>query len=102
MSLSDYFNNLDEFWKEFDDLTSLTECTCEAATRLNHHSKLMKLMQFLSGLYGSYNQVTSHIHLVEPFKSAFSIILVSNLIKAMDLCLILYLHLSLNVTTQKQ
>ena len=62
--VSDYFNKLDGLWKEFDGSTSLTKCTCEAAIKLNDHAKLIKLMQFLSGLYESYNQV----------KSAFSII----------------------------
>ncbi|XP_023772322.1 uncharacterized protein LOC111920980 [Lactuca sativa] len=76
-SLSDYFNKLDSLWKEFDGLTSLTECVCEAATKLNDHSKLMKLMQFLSGLDDVYNQVKSQILLMEPLpnvKSAFSIL----------------------------
>ena len=76
-SLSDYFNKLDSLWKEFDGLTSLTECVCEAATKLNDHSKLMKLIQFLSGLDDVYNQVKIHILLMEPLpnvKSAFSIL----------------------------
>ena len=30
VSVSDYFNKLDDLWKEFDGLTSITECTCEA------------------------------------------------------------------------
>lgn len=61
MSVSDYFNKLDALWKEFDGLTSLTECTCEATVKLNDHSKLMKLIQFLTGLDETYNQVKSHI-----------------------------------------
>ena len=64
-------------WKEFDGLTSLTECVCEAATKLSDHSKLMKLMQFLSGLDHVYNQVKSHILLMEPLanvKYALSIL----------------------------
>lgn len=47
-SLSDYFNKIESLWKEFDGLTSLSECVCEAATKLNDHSKRMKLMQFLT------------------------------------------------------
>nr|KAJ0213000.1 hypothetical protein LSAT_V11C400157850 [Lactuca sativa] len=77
ISLSDYFNRLDSLWKEFDGLTSLTECTCEAAVKQKDHSNLMKLMQFLSGLDDSYSQVKSHILLMEPLpsvKTAFSIL----------------------------
>lgn len=77
ISLSNYFNKLDALWKEFDGLASLTNFTCEAATKLNGHSKLMKLMQFLSGLDESYSQVKSHILPMYPLrnvKSAFSII----------------------------
>lgn len=53
--------------ERIDGLTSLIECTCDAATKLNDHSKLMKLMQFLSGLDESYNQVKSHILLMVFF-----------------------------------
>lgn len=53
-------------WKEFDGLTSLTECKCEAFIKLKNHSNLMKLMQFLSGLDDSYCQVLSYILLMEP------------------------------------
>lgn len=56
-SLFDYFNILKSLWKEFDGLTSLSACNCEAATKLSDHSKLMKLMQFLSGLDDTYGQV---------------------------------------------
>lgn len=77
LSVSDYYNKLDALWKEFDGLTNLPECVCEAAARYNDHSKLIKLMQFLNGLEGSFNQVKSHILLMEPLpnvRTAFSII----------------------------
>ena len=61
ISLSYYFNKLDSLWKEFDGLTSLTECTCDDSIKLKDHSNLMKLMQFLSGLDDSYSHVKSHI-----------------------------------------
>ena len=76
-SLSEYYNKLYFLRKEFDGLTDITVRTCEAATKLNDHAKLMKLMQFLNGLDDSYNQVKSHILLMEPLptvKSAFSIL----------------------------
>lgn len=75
--LSEYFSKLDSLWKEFDGLTNIAECTCEASKILNGHSKLMKLMQFLSGLDESYNKVKSHILLMDPLpnvKVAFSIV----------------------------
>lgn len=50
LSFSDYFNKIDSYWEEFYGLTNLTDCTCEASNSFNNHSKLMKLMQFLSGL----------------------------------------------------
>lgn len=77
LSVSDYFNKLDALWKEFDGLTNLTDCTCEAATQFNNHSKLMKLMQFLSDLDDSFSQDKSHILLLKPLanvKIAFSIV----------------------------
>lgn len=77
MSVSEYFSKLDSLWKEFDGLTSLTECTCQAAAKFNDHAKLMKLMQFLSGLDSSFNQVKSHLLLMEPLpnvRTAFSIV----------------------------
>lgn len=75
--VSDYYNKLDALWKEYDDLTNLHDCVCEASTRFNGHSKLIKLMQFLNGLEDSFNQVKSHILLMEPLpnvRTAFSII----------------------------
>ncbi|KAI3688864.1 hypothetical protein L2E82_46759 [Cichorium intybus] len=77
LSVSDYYNKLDGLWKEFDGLISLPECICDAATHFNDHSKLIKLMQFLNGLDDSFNQVKSHILLMDPLpnvRSAFSII----------------------------
>lgn len=76
-SLSDYFNKLESLWKEFDGLPSLIECVCEVETKLSDHSKLMKLMSFLSGFDDTYNQVKSHILLMSPLpnvKSSFSIL----------------------------
>lgn len=77
LSVSEYFSKLDALWKEFDGLTNLVECSCEAAAKFNNHAKLMKLMQFLSGLDSSYNQVKSHILLMDPLpnvRTAFSIV----------------------------
>lgn len=76
-SLSEYYNKLDTLWKEFDGLINLSKCTCDAAIKYNDHSKLMKLMQFLSGLDDSFNKVKSHILLMDHLpniKTTFSIV----------------------------
>ncbi|XP_052626898.1 uncharacterized protein LOC128133479 [Lactuca sativa] len=44
-SISDSIYQSQAYSEEFDGLTSLTECTCEAAIKLKDHSNLMKLMQ---------------------------------------------------------
>lgn len=77
LSASDQYNKLDSFWKEFDRLTNLTECICAASTPLINHFKLMKLMQFLSGVDDCYNQVKSHLLLTDHLPNvinAFAII----------------------------
>lgn len=77
LSLSDYINKLDSYSKEFDCLTKLDDCTFEVASSFNNYSKLMKLMQFLSGLVEFYNKVKSHILLMESLpsmKTAFSLV----------------------------
>ncbi|KAI3508512.1 hypothetical protein L1887_23520 [Cichorium endivia] len=77
LSVFDYFNKLDALWKEFDGLTNLPECLCEASILFNDHSKVIKLMQFLNGSDDCYNQVKSHVLLMEPLpnvRTAFSII----------------------------
>ncbi|KAL7606770.1 hypothetical protein Lser_V15G19081 [Lactuca serriola] len=77
ISLSYYFNKLDSLLKEFDGLTSLNECTCEDSIKLKYYSNIMKIMQFLSGLVDSYNQVKNHILLMEPLpnvKTTFSML----------------------------
>lgn len=68
----DYFNELHALCKEFNGLTSLTEYTCEATVKLNDHAKLMKLMQFLSGLDQIYNHVKTHIILMDPLPQCYN------------------------------
>lgn len=68
-SLSTYFDKLSALWKEFDSLTNLTPCTCEASKKFSEHSDQIKLMQFLMGLDSSFSQVRSNILLREPLPS---------------------------------
>lgn len=75
-SLSEYFDKLSALWKEFDSLTNLSPCTCDASKKISDHSDQIKLMQFLMGLESSFSQVRSNILLREPLpsvKMAFSI-----------------------------
>nr|GEW25857.1 ribonuclease H-like domain-containing protein [Tanacetum cinerariifolium] len=64
-------------WREFDALTKLPNCTCEARNEVVDHDKLMKLMQFLMGLDDVYqpsrNSILTREVLLEA-KDAFVII----------------------------
>ncbi|KAL4569586.1 hypothetical protein LXL04_025227 [Taraxacum kok-saghyz] len=74
-SLSDYYNKLNSLWKEFDSLTNLGICTCDAFTSVSDHSQQIKLMHFLMGLDESYSTIRSNILMHDPFpsvKSAFA------------------------------
>ncbi|GJX75550.1 ribonuclease H-like domain-containing protein [Tanacetum coccineum] len=46
---------------EFDILTKLSPCTCDAKTELGKHNQLMKLMQFLMGLDDVYLPIRSSL-----------------------------------------
>ncbi|KAL4558053.1 hypothetical protein LXL04_036249 [Taraxacum kok-saghyz] len=75
-TISDYYNKLNSLWKEFDSLSDLQKCTCDANKSFSDHSHQIKLMQFLTGLDDSFSQVRSNILLREPLpnvKTAFAI-----------------------------
>ncbi|GJY16630.1 ribonuclease H-like domain-containing protein [Tanacetum coccineum] len=50
LPVSEYYHKLNSLWREFDILTKLPDCVCEARAELIDHGKLMRLMQFLMGL----------------------------------------------------
>lgn len=50
-------SGLFDYYKKLDGLTNCSECACEAVIQFNKHSKLVKLMQFLSGLDESFTRV---------------------------------------------
>lgn len=59
LSVYNYYSELDSLWKEFDGLINMNGYTYDVFSKLNDHSKLMKLMQFLSVLDGTLNHVKS-------------------------------------------
>ncbi|GJV56545.1 ribonuclease H-like domain-containing protein [Tanacetum coccineum] len=62
----DYYHRLNSIWREFDALTKLSTCTCDANKELELHNKLMKLMQFLLGLDDYYLSVRSSLLTKDP------------------------------------
>nr|GEY42599.1 ribonuclease H-like domain-containing protein [Tanacetum cinerariifolium] len=76
-SLAEYYNKLNSLWKQFDAMVSLRACTCEVAEHSEKHNQLIKLMQFLMGLYNNYLAIRSNILTREPLplvKAAFAIV----------------------------
>ncbi|GJU96968.1 ribonuclease H-like domain-containing protein [Tanacetum coccineum] len=57
----EYYHKLDSLWREFDILTKLTPCSCDAKAELGKHQQLMKLMQFLMGLDDVYQPIRSSL-----------------------------------------
>ncbi|GKC56890.1 ribonuclease H-like domain-containing protein [Tanacetum coccineum] len=60
-SLADYYHRLHSLLREFDALTKLPTCVCDANKELDTHNKLMKLMEFLMGLDECYLFVRSSL-----------------------------------------
>ncbi|GJV50766.1 ribonuclease H-like domain-containing protein [Tanacetum coccineum] len=73
----EYYHKLNSLWREFDALTKLPDCTCEARNEVVDHGNLMKLMQFLMGLDDVYQPIRSSIltrEILPKAKDAFVII----------------------------
>ncbi|GKE59251.1 ribonuclease H-like domain-containing protein [Tanacetum coccineum] len=66
-SVADYYHILNSLWREFDALTKLPTCTCDANKELGLHNQLMKLMQFFMGLDDCYQSVRSALLTRDPF-----------------------------------
>ncbi|GKD74932.1 hypothetical protein Tco_1333214 [Tanacetum coccineum] len=64
--LSKYYHNYNSLWRQFDSLVDLPSCSCDGASKLKDHKDLMRLMQFLMGLDGTYSVVRSQLLTIEP------------------------------------
>ncbi|KAJ9546309.1 hypothetical protein OSB04_018852 [Centaurea solstitialis] len=76
-SVSDYYHKLNAYWRQFDALVKLPNCTCNASVEFSKHTQLIKLMQFLMGLDDVYLPIRSSILTTEPLpsvKTAFSLV----------------------------
>ncbi|XP_035845397.1 uncharacterized protein LOC118491607 [Helianthus annuus] len=76
-SVSEYYHRLNTMWKQFDAMVQLPSCTCDASSKYNEFSQLIKLMQFLMGLDGIYQPVRTNLLTRDPLptvKTAFSVI----------------------------
>nr|GEX38525.1 ribonuclease H-like domain-containing protein [Tanacetum cinerariifolium]GEX41805.1 ribonuclease H-like domain-containing protein [Tanacetum cinerariifolium] len=77
LPISEYYHKLNSLWREFDILTKLLDCVCEARDELGDHGKFMKLMQFLMGLSEVYQPIRSSLltrEVLPEVKDAFVII----------------------------
>ncbi|GJT26128.1 ribonuclease H-like domain-containing protein [Tanacetum coccineum] len=77
LPVSEYYHKLNSLWREFDILTKLPDCVCEARAELIDHGKLMRLMQFLMGLDDVYQPIRSSLltrEILPEVKDAFLII----------------------------
>ncbi|GJS17143.1 ribonuclease H-like domain-containing protein [Tanacetum coccineum] len=73
----EYYHKLNSIWREFDILTKLPDCVCEARAELIDHGKLMRLMQFLMGLDDVYQPIRSSLltrEILPEVRDAFLII----------------------------
>lgn len=69
LTVSEYYSKLNALWKEYDALTDLPLCSCDASKPFTTHVQQTRLMQFLMGLDDSFSQIRSHILLQDPLPS---------------------------------
>ncbi|XP_076949829.1 uncharacterized protein LOC143622620 [Bidens hawaiensis] len=76
-SVSDYYHNLNSLWRQYDCLTKLPKCVCDASVELNDFNNRTKLMQFLMGLHDAYQPIRTTLLTKDPLpsvKAAFATI----------------------------
>ncbi|XP_056163091.1 uncharacterized protein LOC130136782 [Syzygium oleosum] len=61
-----YYNNLQHYWDELNNLEPLPNCSCEARTLFVTQLENRRLYQFLMGLNPKYSNVVSQVLLMNP------------------------------------
>nr|GEW11527.1 hypothetical protein [Tanacetum cinerariifolium] len=77
LPVSEYYHKLNSLWREYEILTKLPDCTCNARLEVANYDKMLKLMQFLKGLDDIYQPIRSSIltrEVLPEAKDAFLII----------------------------
>ncbi|GKE52220.1 ribonuclease H-like domain-containing protein, partial [Tanacetum coccineum] len=77
LNVSEYYHKLNSLWREFDIMTKLPKCSCDASKDVSKHYQLIKLMQFLMGLNDVFQPIRSSLLAMETLpdvKDAFTII----------------------------
>lgn len=67
--ISDYYHKLTSMWRQFDSLSELPKCICNAADVTSKFNQNIRLMQFLMGLDYVYQLVRTSILTKEPLPS---------------------------------
>ncbi|GKC15912.1 ribonuclease H-like domain-containing protein [Tanacetum coccineum] len=66
--MADYYHRLNSLWREFDALTNLTTCTCDANKELGLHSQLMKdPLPEVKDAYTTVSREESYRGIPQPF-----------------------------------
>ncbi|GJU30252.1 hypothetical protein Tco_1173841 [Tanacetum coccineum] len=77
LTVFEYYHMLNSLWREFDIMTKLPKCSCDARDDVLKHNQLMRLMQFLIGLNDVYQPLRSSLlsrKTLSDVKDAFAII----------------------------
>lgn len=68
-SVNSYFTKIRKLWDEFQDLSDIPHCLCEARHDWQKVQEKHKLMQFLMGLNNSYTNFRGNLLLMKPLPS---------------------------------
>lgn len=64
--LATYFTKLKKHWDELNALSTIPNCTCDAAHQMQEIQQNQKLIKFLMGLNADYSSVRGNILLMKP------------------------------------
>ncbi|XP_076923089.1 uncharacterized protein LOC143585111 [Bidens hawaiensis] len=77
LNVSEYYHKLTSLWRQFDSLSELPHCICDAEKKTTKFNQNIRLMQFLMGLDDCYQPLRSSILAKDPLpfvKAAFALI----------------------------